>query len=92
MIINYFNRIQINNRATYMSLCDFLKTEYGVKVLDLLPEDDKPFSKKYLESQKELHLSDYVALETKKLYASAQIAQEGAMTIIENYLSEFKFP
>ena len=87
-----FNRIQINNRATYMALCDFLKTEYGVKVIDLLPEDDKPFSKKYLNSQKELHLSDYVALETKKLYASAQIAQEGAMTIIENYLSEFKFP
>ena len=70
-----FNRIQINNRATYMALCDFLKTEYGVKVIDLLPEDDKPFSKKYLKSQKELHLSDYVALETKKLYASAQIAQ-----------------
>ncbi|MDC3004381.1 short-chain fatty acyl-CoA regulator family protein [Candidatus Pelagibacter sp.] len=87
-----FNRIQINNRATYMALCDFLKTEYGVKVIDLLPEDDKPFSKKYLNSQKELHLSDYVALETKKLYASAQIAQEGAMTIIENYLSQFKFP
>ena len=87
-----FNRIQINNRATYMALCDFLKTEYGVKVIDLLPEDDKPFSKKYLKNQKELHLSDYVALETKKLYASAQIAQEGAMTIIENCLSEFKFP
>ena len=87
-----FNRIQINNRATYMALCDFLKTEYGVKVIDLLPEDDKPFSKKYLKNQKELHLSDYVALETKKLYASAQIAQEGAMTIIEDYLSKFKFP
>ena len=40
-----FNRIQINNRATYMALCDFLKTEYGVKVKDVLPEDGKPFSK-----------------------------------------------
>ena len=87
-----FNRIQINNRATYMALCDFLKTEYGVKVKDVLPEDGKPFSKIYYKSQKELHLSDYVALETKKLYAAAQIAQEGAMVIIENYLSEFKFP
>ncbi len=87
-----FNRIQINNRATYMSLCDFLKTEYGVKVKDVLPEDGKPFSKIYYKSQKELHLSDYVALETKKLYAAAQIAQEGAMVVIENYLSEFKFP
>ena len=87
-----FNRIQINNRATYMSLCDFLKTEYGVKVKDLLPEEGKPFSKIYYKTQKELHLSDYVALETKKLYAAAQIAQEGAMDEIENYLSEFKFP
>ena len=87
-----FNRIQINNRATYMALCDFLKTEYGVKVRDVLPEDGKPFSKIYYKSQKELHLSDYVALETKKLYAAAQIAQEGAMVVIENYLSEFKFP
>ena len=87
-----FNRIQINNRATYMALCDFLKTEYGVKVKDVLPEDGKPFSKIYYKSQKELHLSDYVALETKKLYAAAQIAQEGAMVVIENYLSEFKFP
>ena len=87
-----FNRIQINNRATYMALCDFLKTEYGVKVKDVLPEDGKPFSKIYYKSRKELHLSDYVALETKKLYAAAQIAQEGAMVVIENYLSEFKFP
>ena len=87
-----FNRIQINNRATYMALCDFLKTEYGVKVKDVLPEDGKPFSKIYYKSQKELYLSDYVALETKKLYAAAQIAQEGAMVVIENYLSEFKFP
>ena len=87
-----FNRIQINNRATYMALCDFLKTEYGVKVKDVLPEDGNPFSKIYYKSQKELYLSDYVALETKKLYAAAQIAQEGAMVVIENYLSEFKFP
>ncbi len=87
-----FNRIQINNRATYMALCDFLKTEYGVKVKDVLPEDGKPFSKIYYKSRKELHLSDYVALETKKLYAAAQIAQEGAMVIIENYLLAFKFP
>ncbi len=87
-----FTRIQLNNRATYMSLCNFLKTEYGVTVKDVLPEDGKPFSKIYLQNQKELQLSDYVALETKKLYAAAQIAQEGAMEEIEYYLSKFKFP
>ena len=87
-----FNRIQINNRATYMELCNFLKTQFGVNVKDVLPEEGKPFSKIYRKSRKELYLSDYVALETKKLYAAAQIAQEGAMIEIENYLSEFKFP
>ena len=87
-----FTRIQLNNRATYMSLCNFLKTEYGVTVKDVLPEDGKPFSKIYLQNQKELQLSDYVALETKKLYAAAQIVQEGAMEEIEYYLSKFKFP
>ena len=33
-----------------------------------------------------------MALETKKLYAAAQVAQEGAINIIEKYLSNFKFP
>jgi len=31
-------------------------------------------------------------LETKKLHAAAQIAQEGAEEEINTYLSEFKFP
>ncbi len=87
-----FNQIEVNNRATYLSLCNLLKEKYGVKVKDVLPKDNKPFSKIYKKKDKELLLSDYVALETKKLYAGAQIAQEGAMDIIEGYLSQFKFP
>ena len=31
-------------------------------------------------------------METKKLHAAAQIAQEGAMKDIDNYLSKFPFP
>ena len=37
-------------------------------------------------------LSDYSSLETKKLHAAAQIAQEGASKEIEEYLSNFSFP
>ena len=37
-------------------------------------------------------MSDYISLETKKLYASSQIAQEGAAKEIEEYLSNFHFP
>tara|TARA_B100000965_G_scaffold371337_1_gene360168 strand:- start:367 stop:2067 length:1701 start_codon:yes stop_codon:yes gene_type:complete len=87
-----FEKVQKNNRTRYVALCDFLKKEYLIKVKDLIPEETKPFSKVFNEKNKELLLSDYNSLETKKLYAAAQIAQEGANDIIEYYLSKFKFP
>ncbi len=87
-----FEKIQVNNRATYMALCDFLKKEYGILVKDVLPEEGKPFSKIFNRNKKELLLSDYVALETKKLYVSSQIAHEGAIKDINEYLSKFSFP
>ena len=49
-------------------------------------------TKIFNKNKKELLLSDYNSLETKKLHAAAQIAQEGAMGAINDYLSEFKFP
>ena len=87
-----FEKIQVNNRSTYFGLCEFLKKEYGILVKDVLPEEDKPFSKIFNKNKKELLLSDYVALETKKLYASSQIAHEGAIKDINEYLSKFTFP
>ena len=87
-----FEKIQINNRSTYFGLCEFLKKEYGILVKDVLPEEDKPFSKIFKKNKKELLLSDYVTLETKKLYASSQIAHEGAIKDINEYLSKFTFP
>mgnify|MGYP001361388781 FL=1 len=87
-----FEKIQINNRSTYFGLCEFLKKEYGILVKDVLPEEGKPFSKIFNKNKKELLLSDYVALETKKLYASSQIAHEGAIKDINEYLSKFTFP
>ena len=89
---NIFAKIQLNNRATYMALCDFLKKEYKISVKDVVPKEGKSFSKIFDKEKKELWLSDYVALETKKLYAAAQIAHEGAIDEINNYLSKFSFP
>jgi hypothetical protein len=43
-----------------------LKSEYGIKVIDVIPEENKPFSKIYNKNKKELLLSDYSSLETKK--------------------------
>jgi len=88
---NIFEKIQKNNRTRYLSLCEFLKSEYDIKVKDVIPNEGKPFSKIFDKSNKELLLSDYIALETKKLYAASQIAQESANKEIEEYLSNFSF-
>ena len=87
-----FDKVKNNNRTRYIALCNFLKTEYGITVKDIIPEENKPFSKIFLENNKELFLSDYLSLETKKLHAAAQIAQEGAIKEINEYLSTFNFP
>jgi len=87
-----FEKIQTNNRSTYIGLCNFLKSEYGITVKDVIPKEGRSFSKIFNKERKELLLSDYVALETKKLYAAAQIAQEGAIREINEYLSKFSFP
>ena len=87
-----FERIQKNNRTRYIALCEYLKTEYSITVKDIIPDEGKPFSKIYNKNKKELLLSDYNSLETKKLHAAAQIAQMGAMKEIDFYLSKFSFP
>jgi XRE family transcriptional regulator, fatty acid utilization regulator len=87
-----FDKVQKNNRTRYIALCEFLKNEYSITVKDVIPEEGKPFSKIYNKNKKELLLSDYNSLETKKLYAAAQIAHEGAMDEINKYLSKFTFP
>jgi predicted transcriptional regulator len=87
-----FDKVQKNNRTRYIALCEFLKKEYLINVKDVNPEEGKPFSKIYDKNKKELLLSDYNSLETKKLYAASQIAQEGATDLIEYYLAKFNFP
>jgi predicted transcriptional regulator/DNA-binding Xre family transcriptional regulator len=87
-----FDKVQKNNRTRYIALCEFLKTEYSINVKDTIPEDGRPFSKIYNKSKKELLLSDFNSLETKKLHAAAQIAQEGSMNEINECLSKFTFP
>ena len=87
-----FDKVQKNNRTRYIALCEFLKTEYSIIVKDVIPEEGKPFSKIYNKNKKELLLSEFNSLETKKLYAAAQIVQEGAINEINEYLSKFSFP
>ena len=87
-----FDKVKQNNRTRYIALCDFLKSEYGITVKDIIPEEEKPFSKIFNKKNKELLLSDYLSIETKKLHAAAQIAQEGAVYEINKLLETFNFP
>ncbi len=87
-----FDRVKQNNRTRYISLCKFLNSEYGIVVKDVIPEDGKPFSKVFNKKNKELILSDYLSLETKKLHAASQIVQEGAIDEINRLLETFNFP
>ena len=86
-----FEKIKINNRTRYLSLCDYLEKKYKLVIKEMLPKE-KPFIKIYFPEKNELHLSDYLSLETKKLYAANQIAQLGADEIINEYLDDFSFP
>ena len=87
-----FDKVKQSNRTRYIALCNFLKSEFNISVKDIIPEEGKPFSKIYNKKNKELLLSDYLSLETKKLHAAAQIAQEGASDHINQYLETFNFP
>ena len=87
-----FDKVKQNNRTRYIALCNFLKSEFNINVKDIIPEEGKPFSKIYNIKNKELFLSDYLSIETKKLHAAAQIAQEGANDKINEYLETFNFP
>ncbi len=87
-----FDKVKQNNRTRYISLCKFLNSEYGIIVKDVIPEDGKPFSKVFNKKNKELILSDYLSLETKKLHAASQIVQEGAIDEINRLLETFNFP
>mgnify|MGYP003343914860 CR=1 FL=1 len=42
---NIFDKVKQNNRTRYVALCEFMKSEYGITVIDIIPEEGKPFSK-----------------------------------------------
>ena len=89
---NLFNKIQTNNRVGYSSICDYLRKKHTIEVKDLVPDEKKPFTKQFDVIKKIFFVSDYLTLETKKLYAGAQVAQLEASEIIDKYLNSFSFP
>jgi predicted transcriptional regulator/transcriptional regulator with XRE-family HTH domain len=89
---NVFHKIQTNKRAGYSSICEYLTSNHKIDVKDVVPEENKPFTKQFYPDTKIFILSDYLSLETKKLFAAAQVAQLEAVDIIDDYLKSFSFP
>ena len=89
---NFFTKIQTNNRTSYLSICEYLIDKHKIEVKDVVPIEEKPFTKKFDPIKKIFLLSDYLSLETKKLHAAAQVAQLEANEIIDEYLNTFSFP
>ncbi len=89
---NIFNKIQTNNRVGYSSICEYLNNKHVIKVKDVVPDEKKPFTKQFDLNKKIFLVSDYLTLETKKLYSGAQVAQLEAFEIIDEYLNSFSFP
>jgi len=89
---NFFNQMQANNRVGYSSICEYLFKKHGIEVKDVVPDEKKPFTKQFDLDKKIFLVSDYLTLETKKLYAGAQVAQLEANEIIQEYLNSFSFP
>ena len=89
---NFFKNIQTNNRMGYSSISEYLINKHNIEVKDVVPDENKPFTKQFDQTKGIFLLSDYLTLETKKLHAAAQVAQLEANDIIEEYLSSFSFP
>ena len=86
-----YEKIKMNNKARYLSICEYLKEKHKILVKDIIPPEKKPFSKIYYPEKKEFYLSDLLALETRKLFVAALVAQLEADEIIEEYLDHFSF-
>jgi len=86
-----FSEIQNDNRTSYLPLCEYLLRKHKIEVKNVIPDEKKPFTKKFDPIKKTFLLSDYLTLATKKLHVAAQIAHLGANDILDKYLDTFKF-
>ena len=77
-----FSEIQNNNRTSYLHLCEYLLKKHKIEVKDVIPDEKKPFTKKFDPIKKTFLLSDYLTLATKKLHAAAQIAHLDRKSVV----------
>ena len=87
-----FNQVNRNLRTRHVLLVEYLKKYHKIEVVDVVPKYDEFYLKKFNPEKKILYLSDYLTLDTKKIYCAAQIVQTEALELIEEYLKDYNFP
>ena len=87
-----FEHVNTDNRSRLVLMNEYLKTRHKINVVYIVPNEKENFSKKFDKNKKTLFISDYLTLETKKLYVASQIVQLEAMEIINEYLTNYNFP
>jgi predicted transcriptional regulator len=86
-----FNQVNRNLRTRHVLLVEYLKKYHKIEVVDVVPKYDEFYLKKFNPEKKILYLSDYLTLDTKKIYCAAQIVQTEALELIEEYLKDYNF-
>ncbi|MEY3812028.1 MAG: hypothetical protein RIT11_1151 [Pseudomonadota bacterium] len=86
-----FNQVNRNLRTRHVLLIEYLKKYHKIEVVDVVPKYDEFYLKKFNPEKKILYLSDYLTLDTKKIYCAAQIVQTEALELIEEYLKDYNF-
>ena len=51
---NFFKNTQTNNRTGYSSICEYLINKHSIEVKDVVPDENKPFTKQYDPNKKNL--------------------------------------
>ena len=44
---NFYNKTQTSNRTGYSSICEYLINEHKIEVKDVVPDENKPFTKQF---------------------------------------------
>ena len=68
-----FNQVNRNLRTRHVLLVEYLKKNHKIEVVDVVPKYDEFYLKKYKPEKKILYLSDYLTLDTKKIYCAAPV-------------------
>lgn len=89
--LGLFNSISFKKKTRQILTVEYLNKKHKIDVVDTVPNENENYAKNFDPVKKILYLSDYITLETKKLYAISQIVQLEVLDVINEYLNSYNF-